>query len=74
MKKQWKPITTEYCKNCDTEQDITATINPMPHCKKCKKQLVPCSACDIPSREGKKGLCTGCENGSKFVLHHDYTR
>lgn len=65
-------LTTEWCQNCDTEHDIPVTVKPVPKCPSCKKPLVPCSACDIPNREGKNGLCTGCKNGSKFELHPAY--
>lgn len=59
-------MTDEWCSECDTTSLIRATVHPIPKCKRCKRELVPCSACTM-----EKG-CDGCERGSKFVLHHDF--
>jgi hypothetical protein len=62
-------LTEEYCPNCERESRIRATIHPVPKCKYCKAELVPCSACEtIYSNHG----CGDCKHGSNFVLHPNY--
>jgi hypothetical protein len=58
-------FTEEYCANCERESTIRVTVAPVPRCKYCKAELVPCSACEQEN-------CEGCFHGSNFSLHPDY--
>ena len=55
-------MTDEWCAHCDTENHIRATVHPLPKCKRCKRELVPCSACSMEN-------CDSCSHGSHFSLH-----
>jgi hypothetical protein len=41
-----KHYTDEYCPHCEREVRIPARVRPVPKCPRCKKELMPCSACD----------------------------
>jgi hypothetical protein len=71
MKKRAKYYTDEWCPECEREVRIPARVKPHPKCPKCRKPILPCSACD---EETHKACATCTDGGCNFKLHPGFRR